>query len=256
MSVNKLKRNILFNSMLSICLFTFSNCSSDTDHDIEIQADDELAAEIEMPILESEQQQTPRSYSLDSTIELESELNELEVPPTNEAVAFSKQHNKIDLAQEHLSKRDEKQAHLETTTHRASTAYYVIQPSDTLSQISEKILGSHKKWQTLAKHNKISNPNKIIPGEVIQYQLPSDQVQHIEKISKLTYKVTSGDTLASISKKIYGKSTYWKAILKWNKNSIKNRNLIFPNQKLTYYPKDKLLSSRHIFYENKLINTH
>lgn len=45
-----------------------------------------------------------------------------------------------------------------------------------------------------------------------------------------SYTVEKGDNLSSISKRIYGKSKYWKQIFEANRDSIENPDLIYPGQ--------------------------
>lgn len=45
-----------------------------------------------------------------------------------------------------------------------------------------------------------------------------------------TYTVEKGDNLSAISKRIYGKSKYWKQIFDANRDSIENPDLIYPGQ--------------------------
>ena len=47
-----------------------------------------------------------------------------------------------------------------------------------------------------------------------------------------TYTVEKGDNLSAISKRIYGKSKYWKEIFEANRDSIENPDLIYPGQTL------------------------
>lgn len=48
-----------------------------------------------------------------------------------------------------------------------------------------------------------------------------------------SYTVEKGDNLSAISKRIYGKSKYWKQIFDANRDSIENPDLIYPGQTLT-----------------------
>jgi nucleoid-associated protein YgaU len=48
-----------------------------------------------------------------------------------------------------------------------------------------------------------------------------------------TYTVARGDSLSKIAKKIYGDGSKWKLIYEANKSTIKNPDLIYPDQVLT-----------------------
>ena len=47
-----------------------------------------------------------------------------------------------------------------------------------------------------------------------------------------TYVVQAGDSLSSISQKVYGDAKYWDTILFHNKEKISDPNLIYPGQEL------------------------
>jgi len=47
-----------------------------------------------------------------------------------------------------------------------------------------------------------------------------------------TYTVERGDSLSAISKRVYGKSKYWKEIFEANRDTIENPDLIYPGQTL------------------------
>ena len=47
-----------------------------------------------------------------------------------------------------------------------------------------------------------------------------------------TYTVVSGDNLSAIAKKLYGKSSKWKAIFEANRDTVKDPDLIRPGQVL------------------------
>ena len=58
---------------------------------------------------------------------------------------------------------------------RPSMGKYTVQSGDTLSEISQKVMGTAQKTQLLIDLNKdvMPNPNKIRPGMVLQYPLPT-----------------------------------------------------------------------------------
>jgi nucleoid-associated protein YgaU len=47
-----------------------------------------------------------------------------------------------------------------------------------------------------------------------------------------TYTVVAGDSLSKIAKKVYGKSSKWKAIFDANRDILNNPDLIHPDQVL------------------------
>lgn len=95
---------------------------------------------------------------------------------------------------------------------------YTVKKGDTLSGIASKYGTT---YQTLAKYNNISNPNKINVGQVIKIPTLNSTTKTI------THKVKSGDTLGGIAKKY---NTTYQKIAK--DNNIKDPNKIYAGQKL------------------------
>ena len=64
-----------------------------------------------------------------------------------------------------------------STPSTPSMGKYTVQSGDTLSEISQKVMGTVQKTQLLIDLNKdvMPNPNKIRPGMVLQYPLPTIQ---------------------------------------------------------------------------------
>jgi nucleoid-associated protein YgaU len=60
---------------------------------------------------------------------------------------------------------------------KPSMGKYTVKSGDTLSEISQKVMGTVQKTQLLINLNKdvMPNPNKIRPGMVLQYPLPTIQ---------------------------------------------------------------------------------
>ena len=49
---------------------------------------------------------------------------------------------------------------------------YTVKGGDTLSLIAERMLGDMSRWPEIATLNKISTPNLILPGQVLQLPDP------------------------------------------------------------------------------------
>lgn len=101
-----------------------------------------------------------------------------------------------------------------------AAATYTVKPGDTLSAIAAKFATSYRQLATL---NKISDPNKIYPGQVLRLSATAEQ----PKPAQTTYTVKAGDTLSGIAAK-YG-TTYQRLA---EINGISNPNLIFAGQVL------------------------
>lgn len=98
---------------------------------------------------------------------------------------------------------------------------YTVRSGDTLSGIAAKHGTS---WQTLARINGISNPNRIYPGQVLKLggSAPARPISRV-------YVVRSGDTLSGIASRLH---TSWQALAQ--RNRISNPNRIYPGQKIYY----------------------
>ncbi len=98
----------------------------------------------------------------------------------------------------------------------ASAQQYKVVAGDSLSKIAEKYYGDKMLWTVLARVNKITNPNVIFVDSTLQ--IPSkDEVNSVrEQMTQTTYKVEKGDTLFTISEKMYGYGAMWPTISKAN----------------------------------------
>lgn len=63
-------------------------------------------------------------------------------------------------------------------------------------------------------------PVVIQPSPIVVEQAPLPPVAGEKKVEAHTYVIEKGDTLSTISKKIYGKSSKWSVILDANKDKI------------------------------------
>lgn len=100
----------------------------------------------------------------------------------------------------------------------SSASSYTVRSGDTLSAIAAR---HGTDWQTLARANGISNPNRIFPGQ--QLKMPEGGTQ-----AATSYTVRSGDSLSAIANR-YGSNVDDIA----RANGIRNPNLIYPGQRLT-----------------------
>lgn len=107
---------------------------------------------------------------------------------------------------------------------------YRVAPGDTLSTIASKF---RVNLQELAHANRITNPNRIYPGQVLQIAAPASTAGKAPAAPKpsapqvASYTVRAGDTLSAIAAK---HNLSVEAIAK--ANSLSNPNRIFPGQTL------------------------
>jgi nucleoid-associated protein YgaU len=98
---------------------------------------------------------------------------------------------------------------------------YVVEAGDTLGKIATKIYGDQKRWRDIANLSGMSNPNHIYPGDVVYYTLEESSrnfASAYESIRRSKEIVREGDTLAAISKRVYGTSKAWRHIWRQNDN--------------------------------------
>ena len=119
---------------------------------------------------------------------------------------------------------------------------YVVQAGDTLGKIASKIYGDQKRWRDLSDLTGLSNPNSIYPGDVVYYTLDDAAAQFAAKEASMVRGmevVQQGDTLAAISKRVYGASKHWRYIWRQNDN-IDNPDKLSAGMNVYYVTKDSM----------------
>lgn len=113
---------------------------------------------------------------------------------------------------------------------------YVVSRGDTLASIASKVYGDREKWREIADFTGMANPNRIYPGDVIYYQL-TDQTMAFasayESVPRSEITVEPGDTLSTISARVFGNSQDWKMVWRQNDN-IDNPDVLVVGQTLYY----------------------
>lgn len=119
---------------------------------------------------------------------------------------------------------------------------YVVQQGDTLSKIAGRVYGDMKRWHELADLTGVANPSRIYPGDVIYYALDDSSkafAQTYEGLRRGVTTVQDGETLATISKRIFGKHRNWKSI--WRQNDlIDDPDSLTPGTTIYYVTQDQL----------------
>ena len=130
-------------------------------------------------------------------------------------------------------------ADVEQVMTDSDTIEYVIMPGDTLGKIAKKIYGGKKPWLDLASENGIKNPNKIFPGDKIQYRVDK-AVAKFKKGSGQQLKVAKlkkGESLSKLALRLYGDASYWRVIWRMNQSVVKNPNRVKSGLELSYVKK-------------------
>jgi len=105
---------------------------------------------------------------------------------------------------------------VQTQQETQAPGEYKVIANDSLSAISEKLYGSQEFWPVLARTNNIVNPNVIFVDSTLKIPQKSEVEQIKSEMSVMNYKVQEGDTLFSISEKVYGDGSKWGLLDKAN----------------------------------------
>jgi nucleoid-associated protein YgaU len=122
-------------------------------------------------------------------------------------------------------------------TTPTSTDEYVVQPGDTLSIIAKKLYNNAGRWQELASLNNLGQSQTIYPGDKIQFDsADSHAASYMEQFanSMQTVTVERGDSLSSISQRLFSNGGAWKYLYQLNAEKISNPDQIFVGQVLSY----------------------
>ena len=113
---------------------------------------------------------------------------------------------------------------------------YIVKKGDTLGTIAAKIYGDLNKYTEIASLTSLKNPSKIYPGDVVYYQLSQQTMAFAsayENAARKEVTVQQGDTLATISKRVFGTSQEWKSI--WRQNgTVDNPDRLTVGQTIYY----------------------
>ncbi len=128
----------------------------------------------------------------------------------------------------------------------AAESEYTVKAGQTLETIAEEKLGDRKMWTRIAKANPKVNPNALRVGQKLAIPSKADEKAPEPVVASgpkpeasgsaavdLTkpYVVQPGESLGSISTKVYNTATYWKQIA--DANSIEDPATIRAGMKLT-----------------------
>ena len=110
---------------------------------------------------------------------------------------------------------------------------YKVKSGDTLMKISFEKYGNIYRWKEIYFKNKdkIRNYNKLTTGTVLLIE----GVEYVVLVREgKPYLIRRSDTLAKISKKIYGTTAGWKSLWKNNPELIRDPNRIYAGFTLYY----------------------
>lgn len=126
-----------------------------------------------------------------------------------------------------------KEEQQQQASQSANTAEYTVKAGDSLWSIAANTIGSGYNWVDIRDANKITQPNAIEVGQKLT--IPKVEKKEPGEISAASvevkrpadskYTVEKGDTLWSISEKVYGTGYRWSEIAQLN--NLTNPDMIF-----------------------------
>lgn len=129
---------------------------------------------------------------------------------------------------------------------------YTVQKGETsFAAISKKVYGTSKHAEAISRANPFVTPDKLFAGRT-KLRIPKDPAniqgrvedvpapapQTPEAAEGTVHTVQPGETLGAISKRYYGTTTRWKAILEANTDQLDKPERLRAGMKLHIPPKD------------------
>jgi len=119
---------------------------------------------------------------------------------------------------------------------------YIVEKGDTMAKISQRIYGSPSHWQEMATLSGMSNPSRIFPGDLVYYTLDESALNFAkanDSVQRSEEQVKPGDTLASISQRLYGTTESWRTLWRHN-DKIEDPDVVQPGSTVFYVAKGAL----------------
>lgn len=122
---------------------------------------------------------------------------------------------------------------------------HTLAPGETYATLSLKYYGTAAYATSIAKANPLVSPASLKPGRTLRVPKDPKNVQGLPvrepgaspKGPTSTYTVVQGDSLSTISQRLYGESKYAKLIYEANRATMKNEHSLRVGQKLVIPPK-------------------
>jgi nucleoid-associated protein YgaU len=115
--------------------------------------------------------------------------------------------------------------------------YYTIQAGDTLEEISLRFYGSKRGWKRILDANPGLIPTRLKIGKTIVIPPKPSSTIPREVIYNDVYTVVPGDTLITISNKVFGTPKFADQIYQLNRDRIPDPNHLEPDLKLRMPPR-------------------
>jgi nucleoid-associated protein YgaU len=122
---------------------------------------------------------------------------------------------------------------------------HTLAPGETYATLSLKYYGTAAYATSIAKANPLASPASLKPGRVLRVPKDPKNVQGLPvrepgktpKGPTTTYTVLQGDSLSTISQRLYGESKHAKFIYEANRATMKDEHSLRVGQKLIIPPK-------------------
>lgn len=134
----------------------------------------------------------------------------------------------------------------------ATARSYIVQPGDTLGEISTKVYGTSRKWRMIREANGNLDPRALRPGlkltipgveeTVIARSDPAAIERALEQVAQFVdstsgppsgiYRVKRGETLYAIARRVLGDGERWKEIYELNHREMASPEDLAAGQKI------------------------
>ena len=118
-------------------------------------------------------------------------------------------------------------SHTRTVTPSTGVRTHKVQPGDTLSEIAERYLGSHRDWYLIVAANTGMDENNLRVGKTIT--IPARSARKTTTPPRVTapvpagsqqHTVTDGDSLSTIADRYYGHEKHWTRVFEANRSML------------------------------------
>lgn len=118
-------------------------------------------------------------------------------------------------------------SHTQTVAPSTGVRTHKVQPGDTLSEIAERYLGSHRDWYLIVAANPGMDENNLRVGRTITIPARSaikrttpPRVAAPVPAGSQQHTVTDGDSLSTIADRYYGHEKHWTRVFEANRSML------------------------------------
>ncbi|MCH2147891.1 MAG: LysM peptidoglycan-binding domain-containing protein [Phycisphaerales bacterium] len=118
-------------------------------------------------------------------------------------------------------------SHTRTVSPATGVRSHTVQPGDTLSEIAERYLGSHRDWYLIVAANTGLDENNLrvgktitIPARVARKSTTPPRVSTPAPAGSRQHTVADGDSLSTIADQYYGHEKHWTRVFEANRSML------------------------------------